>query len=251
MAMRSGAGQSAQSEYERRLHSWRTTARRRFLRGLPFVIVAAALLEWWVGWQTTGVPLYGHVTALAVIVAWCTFLAAPRHVTAWRAGAEGERKTARTLVPLARRGAIVLHDRAIPGSRANLDHLAIGHWGIAYIDTKNWQAKGAHVSISRDGSTLWYGRYPQNKTVSTTKWEAERATAALCRPLDGIPVHIQPVIAVHGAKVGRRGVLAFDGVIILEAHRLAAHLRRQRPVLSPDQITQIGEITNHALPPKQ
>jgi hypothetical protein len=40
---------------------------------------------------------------------------------AWRRGAAGERRTARRLAALERRGWVVLHDLAIPGSRANLD----------------------------------------------------------------------------------------------------------------------------------
>jgi hypothetical protein len=42
---------------------------------------------------------------------------------AWRCGAAGERRTARLLAPLERRDWAVLHDLAIPGSAANIDHL--------------------------------------------------------------------------------------------------------------------------------
>src|SRR5690606_16758899 len=57
-------------------------------------------------------------------------------VQRWRAGAEGERRTAKRLQPLVRRGWIVLHDRAVPG--ANLDHLVLTPDGLGalYIDTK-------------------------------------------------------------------------------------------------------------------
>ena len=40
---------------------------------------------------------------------------------AWRRGAAGERRTARLLSPLERQGWVVLHDLAIPNSRANTD----------------------------------------------------------------------------------------------------------------------------------
>jgi hypothetical protein len=40
---------------------------------------------------------------------------------AWRRGAVGERRTARLLGPLERHGWVVLHDLALPGSRANVD----------------------------------------------------------------------------------------------------------------------------------
>jgi Nuclease-related domain len=39
----------------------------------------------------------------------------------WRRGAAGERRTARLLGHLERRGWAVLHDLAVPGSRANID----------------------------------------------------------------------------------------------------------------------------------
>jgi Nuclease-related domain len=40
---------------------------------------------------------------------------------AWRYGAAGERRTARLLAQLERHGWVVLHDLAVPGSRANID----------------------------------------------------------------------------------------------------------------------------------
>jgi hypothetical protein len=51
--------------------------------------------------------------------------------SAWQRGAAGERRTARLLDPLARHGWAVLHDLAIPGSQANLDHLVIGPGGCS------------------------------------------------------------------------------------------------------------------------
>ncbi|MEU8828881.1 nuclease-related domain-containing protein [Streptomyces sp. NPDC048636] len=142
-------------------------------------------------------------------------LRTPRHVTAWRTGAAGERRTADMLQPLERRGGHVLHDRAIRGSRANLDHVATGNRGIAYIDTRNWQARHASVSVSREGDILWYGRYPQNRSLTTVERQAPQLAIALRR--DGWDIDVQPVIAVHGAPVGRRGRLVFDGVTVIDA----------------------------------
>jgi Nuclease-related domain len=47
------------------------------------------------------------------------------------AGSGGERRTARLLAALERHGWVVLHDLALPGSRANLDHLVIGPGGYS------------------------------------------------------------------------------------------------------------------------
>ena len=66
---------------------------------------------------------------------------------AWQRGATGERRTARLLDPLARHGWAVLHDLAIPGSRANLDHLVVGPGGVFVIDSKHYRGR-----LELDGS---------------------------------------------------------------------------------------------------
>ena len=75
---------------------------------------------------------------------------------AWRRGAAGERRTARLLGPLEQHGWAVLHDLAIPGSRANIDHLVIGPGGVFVIDSKQYRGR---LQLDPTGR-LWHGRYP-------------------------------------------------------------------------------------------
>ena len=56
-------------------------------------------------------------------------------------GAAGERRTARLLGQLGRQGWAVLHDLAIPGSQANLDHVVIGPGGVFVIDSKQYRGR--------------------------------------------------------------------------------------------------------------
>jgi nuclease-like protein len=72
------------------------------------------------------------VAALAAAAAgWGLRFRPSPDAVAWRQGAEGERRTVRLLDPLERYGWAVLHDLAVPGSRANIDHLVIGPgWGV-------------------------------------------------------------------------------------------------------------------------
>lgn len=67
----------------------------------------------------------------------------------WEAGAEGEELTARLLQPLESEGWTILHDRSIPGSAANLDHLLIGPSGqVIVIDSKHWSAsRGSAIHL--------------------------------------------------------------------------------------------------------
>lgn len=105
----SRAGTSADREYERRRQARIERQRDRFGR-----------IGGWAAELSTG----------------------PLHEQAWARGADGERRNAIRLEKLvARQPVIFLHDRRVPGSRANIDHIAIAPAGVFVIDSKN--AKGA------------------------------------------------------------------------------------------------------------
>ena len=77
----------------------------------------------------------------AVVAGWGLRFRPSPDAVAWRRGAAGERRTARLLGPLERQGWVVLHDLAVPGSRANLDHLVIGPGGVFVIDSKQYRGR--------------------------------------------------------------------------------------------------------------
>jgi hypothetical protein len=54
----------------------------------------------------------------------------PQSTRAWAVGAVGEERVASRLQAAADRGVLALHDRPIPGRRANIDHLAVGPAGV-------------------------------------------------------------------------------------------------------------------------
>jgi hypothetical protein len=65
----------------------------------------------------------------------------PQSTTAWAKGSDGERKLAAHLVRTVGDRAVMLHDRRIPGSRANIDHLVVAVSGIWIIDAKSYKGK--------------------------------------------------------------------------------------------------------------
>ncbi|MEV7887485.1 nuclease-related domain-containing protein [Streptomyces sp. NPDC002817] len=135
----------------------------------------------------------------------------------WAIGAAGERRTARMLRPLTwTRRYAVLHDRGVPRSRANLDHLIVGRSGLIYVDTKNWTSVASKVLVKSDGQ-LWYGDYPQGPAVSTVRWEADQVQRVL-----GWPVHA--VIVVHGARLPEERI-HLDGVTVIQARDLRRYIR--------------------------
>ncbi|WP_260855643.1 nuclease-related domain-containing protein [Curtobacterium sp. 9128] len=69
--------------------------------------------------------------------------------TAWRTGAIGEERVGAALDALASESIRVLHDRRVPKSRANIDHIAVTSAGVWVIDTKRY--KGQRPTLRVDG----------------------------------------------------------------------------------------------------
>lgn len=64
-----------------------------------------------------------------------------QHTKSWDRGAIGEERLGARLDGLAADGLAVLHDRCIPGSKANIDHIAITRAGIWVIDAKRYKGR--------------------------------------------------------------------------------------------------------------
>lgn len=75
----------------------------------------------------------------------------PRSTRVWERGAVGEERLARRLNQLTEKGVRLLHDRRIPGTRANIDHLAVTASGIYVIDAKRYTGR-PHLRV--DGGLL-------------------------------------------------------------------------------------------------
>jgi hypothetical protein len=157
-------GASATSQYRRR----RAAELSDYLRTLPLLgAVAAALLAGLLA-RSTGL---GTSTALGAAggLAYLLRFRTSADTGAWRRGAKGERRTARRLHRLGR-GWTVFHDLAIPGSRANADHLVIGPPGVFLIDSKLYRGR---LTLTSDG-TLWNGRRPLTNVFATIRLGSRR-----------------------------------------------------------------------------
>lgn len=70
----------------------------------------------------------------------------PQSTRAWATGARGEELLGQRLDGLAGRGLHVLHDRRV-GSRANIDHIAVGPSGVFVIDAKRYKEKRPSLRV--------------------------------------------------------------------------------------------------------
>jgi Nuclease-related domain len=224
-------GASAHAEYRRR----RAAERTSWTRGLPWragAVLAAGIIAGLLAAQDAPdqAGLLGVVAAAGV--GWRLRLHPSADILAWRRGAAGERRTARLLGPLERRGWAVLHDLAIPGTQANIDHLVIGPGGVLVIDTKRYRGR---LRLDRHGM-VWHGRQLLVSALRRVLWAADQADEVL-----GVAeVQVAAVVAVHGASVPW-GRLEADGVTIVPARRLPDLLQALPSILGPERVAWLAD----------
>jgi hypothetical protein len=197
---------------------------------------AAATLGIGIGGGVLGrlaVPRLGLVVGVlaAMAAGWGLRFRPSPEAVAWRRGAAGERRTARLLGPLERQGWVALHDLAVPGSPANLDHLVIGPGGVFVIDSKHYRGR---LQLDPSGR-LWHGRYPLAPALRAVSFEADRAAQVL---VDADVV--VPIVAVHGAQVPW-GKVVTQGVPVVSTRRLPSMLGALPGVLGHERVAALAD----------
>jgi len=195
------------------------------------VVVAAGLV------LVAGSERDGRFVAIAAVAALGAWWWRPeRDADRWRRAASGEMATAALLRRLPRRW-VVLHDRAVPGSRANIDHLVIGRSGLWVVDTKTARAR---LQVRR--GAVWAGE--RRIDTGPAAWEAEVVS-------EWLGAEVAPIVAVHGDGLRRRGKVS-GGVRIVPAARVVRHLRRPRwrRVVSRADIAALAERAGDIFPPR-
>jgi hypothetical protein len=92
---------------------------------------------------------YGRPGAPAARIGGALLARDPSAAARWLAGANGERLTALALRPLTLMGAVILHNRRLPGQRTDADHTVFSPMGSWYIDSKMWSGDAYSVRGGR------------------------------------------------------------------------------------------------------
>jgi hypothetical protein len=166
-----GAGSSAQREYERVRDVRRSVERRLLPKVLVGVLVLAA-----VGYVALDriLPGAGPIAPLLVVSAALSMLGPSSRERAWRRGAEGERLVGAALDRLEPHGWRVLHDRRMPRSRANVDHLVVGRGVVFTVDAKQYTGR----IVSRRGALIVKGR-DRSKLLEQARRQRDAVRGAL------------------------------------------------------------------------
>lgn len=154
----------------------------------------------------------------------------PQSTMAWATGAAGEARLGKRLDDLASESIRVLHDRRIPGSRANIDHIAVAPSGVYVIDAKKYKGR-PHLKV--EGGLL----RPRVEKLMVGSRDCTKL-------VDGVLKQVDVVRDAGAAEVPIHGILCFveadwpliggafttHGVEALWQKRLASKLSADGPL---------------------
>lgn len=162
-------------------------------------------------------------------------------------GARGEEMVAATLEGGCRDEVVLLHDRARPRSRANIDHIAVAPTGVWVIDTKRYKGKKVRVRKPWLGEPrLVIGGRDQAKLVAGLAGQVALVAETVARTAPGTPVH--GCFCFVDADLPLLGTPSIAGFPVLHRRALARRLNADGP-LSRDAIAQIARELAHVFGP--
>ncbi|HEY7048423.1 MAG TPA: nuclease-related domain-containing protein [Jatrophihabitantaceae bacterium] len=164
---------------------------------------------------------------------------------ALRDQARAEQSSGKVLDRLVRVGVRTLHDRRLPHSAGQLDHLVIAGSGIYLVNA---------VAVTGKRPFEWLGGKPcvggQTLTglADYTIAAADEIATTVAGDLDpGWTIAVFPVLTIVGEK--GFGLHVDDGVELAGVHRLAERIMYRHWLLDPVEIALLGDAVARACPP--
>lgn len=140
----------------------------------------------------------------------------PQSTRAWEGGAIGEEVLAKRLTEVPD-GVRVLHDRRIPGTRANIDHIAVSPGGVWVIDAKRYKDKRPELHVEGGllrprVESLRVGGRDRTQLVEGVRSQVARVSAAVTD--ETVPVHgVLCFVEADWPLIG--GAFTVDGVSVV------------------------------------
>ena len=175
----------------------------------------------------------------------------PQTTQAWATGAAGEERLGARLDQLASPGVQVLHDRRIPGARANIDHIVVCASGVFVIDAKKYQGR---PRLKVEGGLLrprveklMVGSRDCTKLVEGVLKQVDLVQAALDPSLGDVPVRgVLCFVEADWPLIG--GSFEVRGVDALWPKKLSGKLSADGPV-DAETVAAIGLCLARSFPP--
>ena len=172
----------------------------------------------------------------------------PQSTRAWERGSTGESKLAQSLAKLERDDVIVLHDRCVPRSRANIDHIVVCPSGVFVVDAKLYTGE-IHVKdvgglFSGRDLRLFVGSRDCTRLAVAMAWQVAATEAALGEA----EIPVSPVLCFIDAEwplLG--GPRDFKGVLIESERSLKRRVARPGD-LDLEEVRETAMVLAQALP---
>lgn len=178
----------------------------------------------------------------------------PTHETVWARGAGGEERVAELLGKHLDDHVVALHDRRIPGSRANIDHIVIAPSGVWVIDSKRYRGKVTVSSPLFGQAKLTIAGRDKSKLIDGLAKQVDLVKVVLAEVAPDVPVH--GALCFVDSDLPLLGKLSFRGYPLLypkalrQAHqraRAAGQRARALSELSSQRAFPAPEQTNAKL----
>lgn len=158
----------------------------------------------------------------------------PQSTTAWAKGARGEELLGTRLDGLAGHGVRALHDRRIPPTTANIDHIAVSPAGVFVIDAKRYKGR---PRLRVEGGLfrprvekLIVGTRDQTRLVAGVHKQIDRVLKALASAgVTDVPVRgALCFVEADWPLIG--GTVVIDGIDVVWPKKLAERLVEAGPL---------------------
>lgn len=165
----------------------------------------------------------------------------------WLTGAIGEELVAAALDTRCHDGVVVMHDRQRPGSRANIDHMAVTPSGVWVVDAKRYRGRKVRVARPLLGTPrLMVDGRDRSKLVDSLARQVE-AVAAVARPaMADAPIH--GAFCFVDADLPLLGTPTIADFQLLGRRSLVKRLNADGPLLAAD-IERLARALAHGFPP--
>jgi hypothetical protein len=141
----------------------------------------------------------------------------------------------------------MLHDRRIPVSRPNIDHVTIGAGGVTVIDAKHDKGKVRGGLLRPRSEDLLIGGRDQTRLVEGLRRRIDLVTAELARAGESVDVR-GAVCMVSGDALPLFANLEVDDAAIGSPKRIAKIARRPGS-LAPHHVQRVAAAVARAFPP--
>lgn len=173
----------------------------------------------------------------------------PLSTRVWERGSVGESKLGAALGKIDRDDVIFLHDRAVPGSRRNIDHIVVAPSGVYVVDAKRYRGRVEIRDVSglfsRADLRLFVGGRDRSKLAHAMDWQVEALRAGMGGRED---VPITPVLCFIDAEWPLLGALdLFEGVRT-DGPRSVRKLVTQPGPLTTEEVVEVAIVLSQAFP---